>query len=69
MKTKRSPFGDERGMTLVFTLLVVFTLLSLTVASLLATTSDLKISSNYQTAMQAVLTAQAGIEHAKEAVN
>jgi hypothetical protein len=69
MKTKRSAFGDQRGMTLVVTLLVVFTLLSLTVASLLATTSDLKISSNYQTAMQAVLTAQAGIEHAKEAVN
>jgi len=69
MKTKRSAFGDQRGMTLVVTLLVVFTLLSLTVASLLATTSDLKISSNYQTAMQALLTAQAGLEHAKEAVN
>jgi len=69
MTMKRGLLGDQSGMSLVFALLVVFSLLSLTVASLLATTSDLKITSNYQTGMQALLTAQSGIEHAKEAVN
>lgn len=68
-RTGRPAPGAERGTTLVFTLLVLFTLLSLTVAGLLATTSDLKISSNYQTGTQALLTAQSGILHAHELVN
>jgi PilX N-terminal len=61
--------ANDRGATLVFTLLVLFTLLSLTVASLLATTSDLKISGNYQTGTQALLTAESGILHAQESIN
>ncbi len=66
MEPRKSTLHGERGSTLVFTLLVLFSLLSLTVASLLATSSDLKISSNYQTGTQALLTAQSGIMHAHE---
>jgi hypothetical protein len=60
---------NEQGATLVFTMLVLFVLLSLTVASLIATTSDLKISGNYQTGTEALLTAESGILHAQESIN
>jgi hypothetical protein len=68
---KRDPaiLHDERGTTLVFTMLVLFSLLGLTVAGLLATTSDVKISSNYQTGIQALLAAESGIFHAQQRVN
>lgn len=69
MTTARKTLGDQRGITLVFTLLVLFTLLSLTVASLLATTSDVKISSNYQTGVQALLAAESGILHAQQRID
>ena len=45
----------ERGSALVWTLLVVFSLLGLTAASLLSSSSDTKISSNYQSGTQALL--------------
>src|SRR5205085_3564314 len=60
---------DERGTTLVFTMLVLFSLLGLTVAGLLATTSEVKISSNYQTGIQALLAAESGIFHAHQRIN
>jgi hypothetical protein len=69
MNAERHPFGNETGTSLVFALLVLFALFALTGASLMATTSDLRISSNYQTATQALLVAQAGVVHAKEVVN
>jgi len=67
--SREDALTNERGATLVFTILVLFTLLSLTVASLLATTSDLKISGNYQTGTQALLAAESGILHAQESIN
>ena len=59
----------ERGSALVWTLLVVFSLLGLTAASLLGSSSDTKISSNYQSGIQALLAAESGIFHAQEAIN
>jgi hypothetical protein len=59
----------ERGTTLVFTLLILLALLTLTVAGLLASGSDLKISSNYQTGLQALLNAETGILHAKQTLD
>jgi hypothetical protein len=67
--TRDGVLGNERGATLVLMMLVLFTLLCLTVASLLATTSDLKISANYQTGTQALLAAESGILHAQESID
>jgi Tfp pilus assembly protein PilX len=61
--------AGQAGSTLVSTLLILFALISLTAASLLATTSDLKISSNYQTSLQALLAAESGILHAQTRIN
>jgi len=69
MKRDETILRDERGSTLVFTMLVLFSLLGLTVAGLLATTSDVKMSSNYQTGIQALLAAESGIFHAQQRVN
>jgi len=69
MKRDEAILHDERGTTLVFTMLVLFSLLGLTVAGLLATTSDVKISSNYQTGLQALLAAESGIFHAQQRIN
>jgi hypothetical protein len=60
---------DERGSSLVWTLLVVFSLLALTVASLLGTRFDTKISSNYQSGIQALFAAESGLFHAQELIN
>ena len=62
-------FEDARGSALVSTLVVLLGLLGLTTAALMATSSDLKISSNYQTGTQALLNAQSGILHAAETIN
>jgi hypothetical protein len=61
--------GDERGTTLFFSLLVLLSLAGLTAAGLLATTSDVKISGNYQSGTQALLTAESGLFHAQERIN
>ena len=63
------PLATERGTTLVFTLLIVAVLFSLTVAGLLASKSDLKISNNYQTSAQALLAAESGIVHAQKTID
>ena len=59
---------NERGSSLVFTLLILFVLLALTVAGLSGTRSDLQMTSNYRTGLQALLAAEAGILHAKESI-
>jgi PilX N-terminal len=61
--------GTERGTALVFTLLITFTLLGLSIAGLLSTISDLKMSGNYQTGTQALLDAESGILHAQEKID
>src|SRR5882724_9158075 len=59
----------ERGTSLVFALLVLFGLLSLTVAALHSSTFDLKTSSNYFTSAQALLAAESGLLHAQKTIN
>ncbi|MGH7899598.1 MAG: pilus assembly PilX N-terminal domain-containing protein [Candidatus Binatia bacterium] len=61
--------STERGTTLVFTLMILFAVLTLTLAGLIASRSDSKISSNYQTGAQALLNAQSGILHSKETID
>jgi len=50
--------ADEHGTALVGALVILLALFCLTTAALMATSSDLKISSNYQTGTQALLNAQ-----------
>jgi hypothetical protein len=60
--------SDERGSTLVFALILLFGFLALAIAGLVSATSDLKVSRNYRTGAQALLSAEAGILHAQKVV-
>ncbi|MGH7820876.1 MAG: hypothetical protein ACREQ9_14005 [Candidatus Binatia bacterium] len=61
--------GDERGSTIVFAMLLLCGFLVMAVAGLVSATSDLKVSRNYSTGAQALLSAEGGILHAQKVVN
>jgi Tfp pilus assembly protein PilX len=61
--------GSERGSSMVFTLLVLFAILTLGVAGLSAAGFGLTLSTNYRTGIQAEQAAESGIVHAVKAMN
>lgn len=58
--------GDERGMVLVVSLMMVAVIMLLGTTAVLTTSTDLKISANYKTGNEAFSIAEAGIEEARE---
>lgn len=64
----RKLLGDEQGMILVISLLVLALLIGAGVGAIVSTQTDLKTSSNLKTATQAFDLAEAGIEWAKQQV-
>ncbi|MGH7818577.1 MAG: pilus assembly PilX family protein, partial [Candidatus Binatia bacterium] len=68
MKRSRPKHG-ERGSAMVVILALVISLMLLTIAGLSAATSNLKISSNFRTGLQALLAAEAGAIHAHERIS
>jgi Tfp pilus assembly protein PilX len=57
--------GDERGMVLVVSLLMVAVILLLGTTAFLTTSTDMKISANYKTGNEAFYISEAGIEEAR----
>ena len=57
-------FSDEKGMVLVVGLMLIVVLMLLGTTAVLTSTTDLKISGNYKTSVQAFYTAEAGINEA-----
>jgi Tfp pilus assembly protein PilX len=68
-KTATRFAGRERGSSMVFTLLVLFAILSLGVAGLSSAGFGLTLSTNYRTAVQAEQAAESGIVLAVNAIN
>jgi Tfp pilus assembly protein PilX len=62
----KSVTGNERGMVLIVSLLIISVLLLLGTTAVLTSTTDMKISSNYKTSSQAFHIAEAGAEAARE---
>jgi len=60
--------GDQQGMILVLSLLILALLMGAGVGAIISTQTDLKTSSNLKTASQAFFLAEAGIEWAKQEV-
>lgn len=58
---RRAAQGNEQGMVLVTTLIVLSVFLLLGITAVLQTTADLRISSRYKTAKQAFYAAEAGV--------
>jgi Tfp pilus assembly protein PilX len=56
---------DEKGLSLVVSLLMIAALLLLGTTAVIMSTTDVKISANYKTANQAFFAAEAGIEEAR----
>ncbi|MGH7819327.1 MAG: hypothetical protein ACREQ9_06120 [Candidatus Binatia bacterium] len=56
----------EDGTTLVFSMFLLVALLTLAIAGLTAARSDLQVSRNYRTSVQAMLAAEAGLLHARK---
>lgn len=65
LANKRMFFQDEKGVVLLIGLLVLLALTLLSLTAFLATTTDLKITSNYKTGEAAFYVAEAGIEEAR----
>ena len=60
---------DERGATLVATLLILSALFALTVAGLTAATSSLTVSGHYRHGVQALLAAETGVLHSAKTLD
>lgn len=60
--------ADQRGMTLVFTLMLMGSLLLLTIGGMVVASTDLRISRNVKNGAQAVFAAESGILHARGAI-
>jgi hypothetical protein len=71
MNSKSPSFFVDRqhGSTIVFTMILLLGLLTLTVAGLTAATSGMKVSNNYQTGLQALHAAEAGVGHSQKVIN
>ena len=68
MDIKRYPresLRDEKGMILVVSLMLISVLLLLGTTAVMTSTTDMKISANYKTGIQASYVAEAGIEEAR----
>jgi Tfp pilus assembly protein PilX len=57
--------GDEKGLVLVVSLMMVAVIILLGTTAVMTTSTDLKISANYRTGSQAFYVAEAGIEEAR----
>jgi Tfp pilus assembly protein PilX len=57
--------GDEKGLVLVVSLMMVAVILLLGTTAVLTTSTDMKISANYKTGNEAFYAAEAGIEEAR----
>ena len=57
--------GDEKGLVLVVSLLMVAVILLLGTTAVLTSSTDMKISANYKTGNQAFYVAEAGVEEAR----
>lgn len=66
MSAKRKLLGNERGMILVISLLMLALLIGAGVGAIVSTQTDLKTSSNLKTGKQAFYVAEAGINHAMQ---
>ncbi|MGH7860472.1 MAG: pilus assembly PilX family protein, partial [Candidatus Binatia bacterium] len=69
MKNLIASKPSERGSAMVVILALVISLMLLTIAGLSAATSNLKISRNFRTGIQAMLAAEAGAIHAQERIS
>ena len=57
--------GDEKGMVLVVSLMMVAVIVLLGTTAVMTTSTDMKISANYKTGNQAFYVSEAGIEEAR----
>ncbi len=64
-KYPRQRLGDEKGLVLVVSLMMVAVIILLGTTAVLTTSTDMKISANYRTGNQAFYVAEAGIEEAR----
>src|ERR1051325_5051247 len=69
MKRQGIILGNERGFTMFATLLLLMMLLALATVSLIQTSVDLRTTTHYQTGVQAMATAEAGVLHAIHEMN
>lgn len=62
-------FGNERGLTLVYTMIPMTGLLGLAISGMVTAVSGARVSRNFKNGTQAILAAEAGVAHARTAIS